>query len=333
MNPKIIGLVLIIVVVVIISYYILNKNKRLLVDEVPIVNSSEVRSNKPGFNLILHDNLAKHRDRIFNTFIDDLVVNADITTDIYYNDLIRLLPSEYKSVVDQRSTMVFLIKYKHFLDNPNVYSMGSHNDVDQTFIAMFNIIINKVPGDVVETGVWKGGMSMFMKAVGDHYKKIGMDKHNRNYWLFDAFDVFPDPEPDKDSNTINALDSKIHELTKFMYDKPAKLHQVQRAYRQLNLYDKSVHFVKGLFKDTIPKLKSSQLQHIALLRIDNDYYDSVLYVLEQLYFRINKGGIVIIDDYNNAVIGCKDAVTYFRNKYRIQNPIVDHYGGSIYWIV
>ena len=332
MNPKIIVLVLVIVVVII-SYYMLNKHKSSLVKDVPTVNNSYVTSDKPEFNLILHADLAKHRDRIFNTFIDDLVVNADITTDIYYNDLIRLLPSEYKIIVDQQSTMIFLIKYKHFLDNPKVYSMGSHNDVDQTFITMFNIIINKVPGDVVETGVWKGGMSMFMKAVGDHYKKIGTDKHNRNYWLFDAFDVFPVPEPDADSDQINALDNKIHELTKFMYDKPAKVDQVQHAYRQLKLYDKSVHFVKGLFKDTIPKLKSSQLQHIALLRIDNDYYDSVLYVLEQFYFRINKGGIVIIDDYNNPVIGCKDAVTYFRNKYRIQNPIVDHYGGSIYWIV
>jgi hypothetical protein len=329
MSKRIIVAISILVILIIITVVVLLwKRSQPSVEETPTADAR--------FAVILDKDLDRIRRRIFHTFVDDLVLPHDVTTDKHYQDLANLMPAEYKEHLATSTTFAFLLKYKHFLDREGVYSLANRNDVDQTFILLLNVILNGVPGDIVETGVWKGGMSLFMKATGDHYRKTKgsmKDNHQRNYWLFDTFDVFPQPEAHSSLGKVNHLDENIHHITKFLYNKPPKLQDVKALYKEFGLLDDSVHFCKGLFKDTIPKLSKHDLAQIALLRVDNDYYDSVLYVLEQLYFRISSGGIVIIHDYNNAMVGCKSAVLYFRSQYSIESPIMDYYGGSVYWIV
>ncbi len=325
----IIAIAILVILIITVAIVLLWKRSRPVAEETPTAD--------PRFSVVLDKNLDRVRRKIFHTFVADLVLPDDVTTDKHYRDLANLMPAEYQSSLATSSTFAFLLKYKHFLDRDNVYSLATPHDIDQTFMLLLNVILNGVPGDIVETGVWKGGMSLFMKATGDHYRKTkgsSKDNQHRNYWLFDVFDVFPEPEAHSSlDGQVHSLDENIHHITKFLYNKPPKLQDVKYAYRELGLLDDSVHFVQGLFKDTVPKLSKNELTQIALLRIDNDYYDSVLYVLEKLYFRISKGGVVIVNGYNNNLVGCRSAITYFRNKYNIENSLMDHYGGCIYWII
>lgn len=71
-----------------------------------------------------------------------------------------------------------------------------------------------------------------------------------------------------------------------------------------------INFVKGLVEETIPQ---TQINKIAILRLDTDWYSSTKFELEHLYPKLVKGGVLIIDDYGHWE-GCKKAVDeYFTN--------------------
>lgn len=229
--------------------------------------------------------------------------------------------------------------------------MCNPNDIDQLYLVLLNVIVNKVPGDFIETGVWRGGMGLFAKAIFNHYSSSNpalttvsnriSDELPRRVILFDAFDEFPAPEPavinpSTGDTVLNERDSSIHSITRMMYDRPANVIEVRDAFKSFGLLDDNVSLVKGLFSKTIPAAFNTGLipedgRSIAVLRIDNDYYDSVYFVLTQFYHRISSGGFCVVDDYNNPVVGCREAVDRFRAEQGITNPIVDRHGGSIYW--
>jgi O-methyltransferase len=74
--------------------------------------------------------------------------------------------------------------------------------------------------------------------------------------------------------------------------------------------------IKGWFKDTLLSFKSSE--PIAMLRIDGDWYDSTMQCLDNLYPRVNDGGIIIIDDYYTWD-GCTRAI----HDYLSRNELAD----------
>jgi hypothetical protein len=87
--------------------------------------------------------------------------------------------------------------------------------------------------------------------------------------------------------------------------------------------------VVGKFKDTI----SENINSLSILRLDCDYYEPTMLILERYYSYTSIGGYVIIDDFNNEYLNCKEAVMDFRKKYNITNPIINEGGGCVYWIV
>ena len=86
-------------------------------------------------------------------------------------------------------------------------------------------------------------------------------------------------------------------------------------------------FLKGWFKDTLPK---APIEKLAVLRLDGDMYESTSDALNNLYFKLSTGGFCIIDDYFLA--GCKKAVDDFREKHDINEPIQVIDWGAVYWI-
>ena len=307
-----------------------------------------------GYNLILSPYLEEQRAKIFPFFIHQIELASDLHLEPEYPALLEGLKHFPRAPTQEELT--FLLKYRKFLDRSDVYSMCGPNDIEQIYVLMLSVAANKVPGDLVETGVWKGGMGMWMKALINHFRNSGIDtlyaeqdKRGRRLWLFDVFGPFPEPAalPMTDGSEIppHQNDLTVHNLTKIMYQNPPTVYQVREHFTQLGLLDDDIKLVKGLFNQSLPIVlrpfssnltdpaDANKIRSIAILRIDNDYYDSVLYVLEKLYPRVSKGGLVVIDDYNNPVLGCKDAVHHFRQKYHIENTIYDKYGGSIYWQV
>jgi O-methyltransferase len=175
-------------------------------------------------------------------------------------------------------------------------------------------LTKNVEGDIAEFGVWKGGMAMWIKNLLNYYNL------NKKLWLFDTFNSFP-------KSDINNKDSNIHPITEFLFDQQ---YNVFDNFKKFNLLDNNINFIIGKFQDTIPH---TLIPKLSILRLDCDYYEPTMLILENYYNCISKNGCVIIDDYNNQHLGCKDAVDDFRKKHKIYNKIINLGDGYVYWIV
>ena len=158
-----------------------------------------------------------------------------------------------------------------------------------------------VPGDFVETGVWRGGASILARAV---LAVHGVT--DRKVILADSFEGLP--RPDADRYPADAL-SLLYEHEPLA----VSLDQVRSNFAAFDLLDDQVEFVPGWFRDTMPTL---EVERIALLRLDGDMYESTIDPLVHLYDKVSPGGYVIVDDYNFST-PCKRAVHDFFESRRL----------------
>ncbi|CAF1282561.1 unnamed protein product [Rotaria sordida] len=115
------------------------------------------------------------------------------------------------------------------------------------------VVANAVPGDFIECGVWRGGSSIFARAV-----LKALNNHDKHVWLADSFQGLPKARTKNDNDNW----SKMEYLK-------VSLEEVQTNFRAFNLLDDHVHFCKGYFVDSLPRCNISQ---IAVLRMDGDMY-------------------------------------------------------------
>ncbi len=173
-----------------------------------------------------------------------------------------------------------------------------------------------VPGDLVETGVWRGGCAILMRGV---LKALGDDR--RRVWLADSFEGLPKPAPDQypqDAGDVHA------QFTPYL---GVPMDVVQANFRRYDLLDDQVRFLPGWFRDT---LTTAPIDQIAVLRLDGDMYESTYQALSALYPRVSPGGFVIIDDFG-ALPRCRLAVEDFRAAQHITEPIVPIDWTGVYW--
>jgi len=149
--------------------------------------------------------------------------------------------------------------------------------------------INLLDGDIVECGVYKGGMSLFLtKLFSD--KKI---------WLVDSYDEgFQDIHNDALYKT-----DKIDDPHKKGYpirngQTGISLEQVKKFFNDFEEgSNPNVNYLKGYVKDVLnPQI--CPIDKISLLRIDVDAYSATREVLEFLYPKVVSGGMIIFDDAN-----------------------------------
>jgi hypothetical protein len=163
---------------------------------------------------------------------------------------------------------------------------------------------DEVPGDVLEAGVWRGGAMILAKAVIDE-----LGETDRQVWLADSFAGLPAPDPAQ-------FPADRHDLSVFdrlAVDAPTVLANMARY----GLLDERVRLIEGFFRDT---LADAPVARLAVLRLDGDYYESTIQVLEALYDRVSPGGFVIVDDFG-ALPQCAEAVTDFRRDRGIDEPL------------
>jgi hypothetical protein len=177
------------------------------------------------------------------------------------------------------------------------------------------VIKADVPGDFMETGVWRGGACIMMRAVLKAYQ-VG----DRRVIAADSFAGLPPP-----SEGIAADAGADFHTNK---DFAVPLEQVKAAFARYGLLDEQVVFLEGLFKDTLP---TAPTEVLALLRLDGDMYESTMDGLVNLYDKLSSGGTLIVDDYY-LFEAHRKAVDEFRATHRITDPIIqiDDFGG--YWI-
>lgn len=176
------------------------------------------------------------------------------------------------------------------------------------------IIQDDVPGDCIETGVWRGGASIFMRAV---LKAHGIV--DRTVWVADSFAGLPPPNAEYPRDAR----SRLHECPQLAIS----LAEVQANFERYGLLDHHVRFLKGWFCDTLPR---APIESLALMRLDGDMYQSTWDALDALYPRLSVGGFVVVDDYG-ALPACAHAVHDYRARHGIIDTIHTIDWSGVYW--
>ena len=152
----------------------------------------------------------------------------------------------------------------------------------------------RIPGDVVECGVWRGGSMMAVART-----LLQMNDTARELFLYDTFSGMPMPG-EKDvtyaGTPASALmrEEKRDDPSSIWCDAP--LQGVKEAVFSVGYPREQTHFIEGKVEDTIP---GTAPERIALLRLDTDWYESTRHELTHLFPRLSKGGVLIVDDYGH----------------------------------
>lgn len=176
--------------------------------------------------------------------------------------------------------------------------------------------INSIQGDIVECGVWRGGYSVFLS----HLFK------DRTIWVCDSFEGFQSLKDAKYNkltylDPINGLTERFQKGNNMGMD--VSLLDVQNVFKQFNLEnDPRINFVKGFVNKTLPNIN---INKIALLRIDVDGYSPTREVLDYLYNKVEKGGMIIFDDLclSEAAAAVKDWMIEKNIPLEVHNPYND----------
>lgn len=202
------------------------------------------------------------------------------------------------------------------LDRPGrAESMIGLRRMDNIRFCVETVLCEKIPGDLVEAGVWRGGATVFMRAV----LKVHGDTA-RTVWVADSFEGLPAPDASRYPRDAGDRHHTISELR-------IGVDQVKHNFARYGLLDDQVKFLVGWFKDTLP---SAPINRIAVLRLDGDMYESTIQSLEALYSKLSIGGFCIIDDYG-ALPGARDAVHDYMSSMAIRDGIIDIDGTGAYW--
>lgn len=167
-------------------------------------------------------------------------------------------------------------------------------------------IQNRIDGDFVEAGVYRGGVTILMTAL---LKKLNVSANVINY---DSFCGIP-YNYDKSSLPIGLPTTATKKFdTNFGGKLKCKLHKVKRNFEKFNMLHDNVIFVEGFFKDTLP---ITTVNRISVLRVDCDLYQSTFEVLFYLYPKLSVGGCVVFDDYKFDC--CAKAIKDYRTQFNI----------------
>ncbi len=177
------------------------------------------------------------------------------------------------------------------------------------------VLRERVPGDLVETGIWRGGACIMMAAVLAAY-----EDRERGVWGFDSFQGLPPPDEGRYPKDRGDQLFRFPQLA-------VSVEEVVENFRRMGLWGERVRLVRGWFKDTVA---AAPIERIAILRLDGDLYESTIQVLDGLYGRLSAGGFCIVDDYG-AMPSCRAAVEDFRRGHGVTEPIVDIDGKGVLW--
>ncbi len=197
---------------------------------------------------------------------------------------------------------------------PGVMSMIGRPRMDNLEACVRDVVANGVPGDLIETGVWRGGSTIFMRGL---LEALG-DSHRRVY-VADSFQGLPAPDPDRYPGD-RGMELHLHA------DLAVGVDRVRDHFRRFGLLDDRVVFVEGWFRDTLPALAGHQW---SVIRLDGDMYESTMDGLTNLYDGLSVGGWVIVDDYH--IPACRDAVADFRRQRGIDDPITEIDWTGVFW--
>lgn len=202
------------------------------------------------------------------------------------------------------------------------YTMTSNERLVTLARAIDYIEEHNIEGDIIECGVWRGGSMMLVAR-----KLLAKQNTSRNLFLFDTFEGMTEPtEADKLSSNDKAAKQMLDETERTSRSVwcIAPLDGVKNALQTTEYPKDKIHFIKGKVEETLPH---KDINKIAILRLDTDWYESTKHELETLFEKLEPGGILIIDDYGHWT-GAKKAVDEYikENNIKIFLNRIDYTG-------
>jgi O-methyltransferase len=180
-------------------------------------------------------------------------------------------------------------------------------------LAVETILRENIAGNFIETGVWRGGSCILMKAILKEHEIL-----DRNVIVADSFAGLQPPLP----TVWQDKDNTFHLHTELA----VSIDEVRKNFFKFGLLDNGVEFLPGFFEDTIPSFN----RPLSLLRIDCDSYNATLLVLNTLYPMVSKGGYIICDDFS-WVPPARMAIEDFRYNHSIITPFIWSDASEVYW--
>ena len=172
------------------------------------------------------------------------------------------------------------------------YTMLNAERINSIKLCVKHIVNDAVPGAFVDCGVNKGGSSMLMAILLDHYRQT-----HRKIYMYDTFTGMPKP---------GKFDRKGKgEFTGYSKNWcQCPLPEVKQNMALTEYPSQNIVYAEGLIEDTVHKIIPEE---IALLHLDMDFYSPTKAGLINLMPLISKGGYLVIDDYG-CWKGCRKAV-------------------------
>jgi len=192
------------------------------------------------------------------------------------------------------------------------HTMVGIRRLDNLQACIETVIADGIDGDLIETGVWRGGACIFMRGMLHAYNII-----NRTVWVADSFAGFP-AYLEHEGDRHLAFQPEQRNLA-------VSQDEVKRNFNRYGLLDDQVQFLPGWFADTLP----GPVRNLAVLRLDSDLYASTMDSITPLYPLLQPGGFCIVDDWN--VPTCREGICEYRDSRGIAEPIVDIDGHGVYW--
>jgi len=186
---------------------------------------------------------------------------------------------------------------------PLISGQVSKLQVEAILCELTRVLDAGVEGDIVEFGCYIGTSSLFIRRLLDNQQTAsvkGRSFHAPEFHVYDSFEGLPeksvwDASPSGEQFTAGEL--------------AVSKKQFLREFQKAHLQPPIVH--KGWFSSLTEK---DVPEKIAFAFLDGDFYESIRDSLRLVLPRMQKGGVIVVDDYvREALPGAAKAVhEYFQ---------------------
>lgn len=260
----------------------------------------------------------------------------------------------------------YLESVKHALIGNATTSPKKLNEFDATAVCKWDcyqrmtmleplldyVLQNNVPGDVVEAGVFTGGVSIYLAAMLCSRGVLGDAPGQRRLWMADSFKGMPPETASKgvgysaEGFTAGTLVGTVDTVRRNFADIAGRTDleapglsptscRTPRMWPRLTMLPSGAHTLPGWFNESLP----GPITQVALLRSDSDLYVSIHDTLTQLYPLLSVGGFVVFDDFKftqaqEAILGYRKAhgiTSLLQRSDALQPPPFKSLDKMVYW--
>lgn len=234
------------------------------------------------------------------------------------NSVINLRAKGYGVIPPEQYLSDMEKEFISIWDNIKPFTMTSVERGYSLFKSVEYVVKNKIPGDFVECGVWKGGSCMLIAMALNLFGET-----SRKIYLYDTYEGMPEPTKEdviswNGRSVLEKWEEDRSGIKNNFGSWAVGLKEVKTNIATISYPENNFIFVPG---DVALTLKDVKPDIIALLRLDTDWYASTVEELEILYPLLVEKGVLIIDDYGHFDGARKAVDEYFLNRSILLNRI------------